>query len=154
MQPSSAVYVPIVTKPVKFRPSQNHIRFSDKTKRQKNIGFYVLITEFKNGGRLPDNVTYEEGALIEPLSVGIHACRRAGVTLGSTVFVCGAGLQARENLGFLAMPTRLILGSILKAFRGIELLICIYSKWELWSCGAGSQRTFTVSVCKMNSNVL
>ncbi|RXM29662.1 Sorbitol dehydrogenase [Acipenser ruthenus] len=41
--------------------------------------------------RLPDNVTYEEGALIEPLSVGIHACRRAGVTLGSTVFVCGAG---------------------------------------------------------------
>ncbi|MBN3272141.1 DHSO dehydrogenase, partial [Polyodon spathula] len=41
--------------------------------------------------KLPDNVTFEEGALIEPLSVGIHACRRAGVTLGSTVFVCGAG---------------------------------------------------------------
>lgn len=41
--------------------------------------------------KLPDNVTYEEGALIEPLSVGIHACRRAGVTLGSSVFVCGAG---------------------------------------------------------------
>ncbi|XP_035015501.1 sorbitol dehydrogenase [Hippoglossus stenolepis] len=41
--------------------------------------------------KLPDNVTYEEGALIEPLSVGIHACRRAGVTLGSTVFICGAG---------------------------------------------------------------
>ncbi|XP_072527146.1 sorbitol dehydrogenase [Salminus brasiliensis] len=41
--------------------------------------------------KLPDNVTYEEGALIEPLSVGIHACRRAGVTLGSSVFICGAG---------------------------------------------------------------
>ncbi|XP_051946638.1 sorbitol dehydrogenase [Xyrauchen texanus] len=41
--------------------------------------------------KLPDNVTYEEGALVEPLSVGIHACRRAGVTLGSSVFVCGAG---------------------------------------------------------------
>ncbi|XP_030580919.1 sorbitol dehydrogenase [Archocentrus centrarchus] len=41
--------------------------------------------------KLPDNVTFEEGALIEPLSVGIHACQRAGVTLGSTVFVCGAG---------------------------------------------------------------
>ncbi|KAM6979813.1 sorbitol dehydrogenase [Aplochiton taeniatus] len=41
--------------------------------------------------KLPDNVTFEEGALIEPLSVGIHACRRAGVTLGSTVLVCGAG---------------------------------------------------------------
>ncbi|XP_053221167.1 sorbitol dehydrogenase isoform X1 [Podarcis raffonei] len=41
--------------------------------------------------KLPDNVTYEEGALIEPLSVGIHACRRAGVTLGSKVLICGAG---------------------------------------------------------------
>ncbi|KAM9714743.1 sorbitol dehydrogenase isoform 1-T1 [Dama dama] len=41
--------------------------------------------------KLPDNVTFEEGALIEPLSVGIHACRRAGVTLGNKVFVCGAG---------------------------------------------------------------
>ncbi|XP_072320990.1 sorbitol dehydrogenase [Eucyclogobius newberryi] len=41
--------------------------------------------------KLPNNLTFEEGALIEPLSVGIHACRRAGVTLGSTVLVCGAG---------------------------------------------------------------
>uniref|UniRef100_A0A8D0GLA0 Sorbitol dehydrogenase n=1 Tax=Sphenodon punctatus TaxID=8508 RepID=A0A8D0GLA0_SPHPU len=41
--------------------------------------------------KLPDNVTFEEGALVEPLSVGIHACRRAGVTLGSRVFICGAG---------------------------------------------------------------
>lgn len=41
--------------------------------------------------KLPDNVTFEEGSLIEPLSVGIHACRRAGVTLGSVVLICGAG---------------------------------------------------------------
>ncbi|KAK0156330.1 Sorbitol dehydrogenase [Merluccius polli] len=41
--------------------------------------------------KLPDNVTFEEGALIEPLSVGIYACRRAGVTLGTTVLVCGSG---------------------------------------------------------------
>lgn len=41
--------------------------------------------------KLPDNVTFEEGALIEPLSVGIHACRRGGVRLGSTVLICGAG---------------------------------------------------------------
>ncbi|XP_049327005.1 sorbitol dehydrogenase isoform X2 [Astyanax mexicanus] len=43
--------------------------------------------------KLPDNVSYEEGALIEPLSVGIHACRRAGVTLGSSVLVCKAGQE-------------------------------------------------------------
>ena len=41
--------------------------------------------------RLPDNVSYDEAALLEPLSVGVHACRRAGVGLGSKVLVCGCG---------------------------------------------------------------
>lgn len=36
-------------------------------------------------------MTYEEGAFCEPLSVGVHACRRAGVTIGSKVFITGAG---------------------------------------------------------------
>ena len=41
--------------------------------------------------RLPDSVSLEEGALMEPLSVGVHACRRAGVQAGHRVLVCGAG---------------------------------------------------------------
>ncbi|XP_067636043.1 sorbitol dehydrogenase-like [Eurosta solidaginis] len=41
--------------------------------------------------KLPDHVSMEEGALLEPLSVGVHACRRAGVELGSKVLVLGAG---------------------------------------------------------------
>lgn len=41
--------------------------------------------------KLPDHVTMEEGALLEPLSVGVHACRRAGVGLGSEVLILGAG---------------------------------------------------------------
>lgn len=57
--------------------------------------FCVSVANFQRT-RLPDNVTFEEGALIEPLSVGIHACRRAGVTLGSTVFICGAGKTRPE----------------------------------------------------------
>ena len=36
-------------------------------------------------------MSFDEGALLEPLSVGVHACRRAGVGLGSKVLVCGAG---------------------------------------------------------------
>lgn len=48
--------------------------------------------------RLPDHVTFEEGALLEPLSVGVHACRRAGVTLGSRVLICGAGPIGLVNL--------------------------------------------------------
>lgn len=41
--------------------------------------------------KLPDHVTMEEGALLEPLSVGVHACRRADVSIGSTVLILGAG---------------------------------------------------------------
>lgn len=41
--------------------------------------------------RLPDNVSLDEGAVMEPLSVAVHACRRAGVGLGNKVLVCGAG---------------------------------------------------------------
>jgi L-iditol 2-dehydrogenase len=41
--------------------------------------------------RLPDHVSTTEGALCEPLSVGIHACRRGRVGTGDTVLVAGAG---------------------------------------------------------------
>jgi L-iditol 2-dehydrogenase len=40
---------------------------------------------------LPENVSTTEGALCEPLSVGIHACRRGDVGTGDTVLVAGAG---------------------------------------------------------------
>lgn len=48
--------------------------------------------------KLPDHVSFEEGALLEPLSVGVHACRRAGVTLGSKVLICGAGPIGLVNM--------------------------------------------------------
>jgi L-iditol 2-dehydrogenase len=41
--------------------------------------------------KLPDEVSTQEGALCEPLSVGIHACRRGDVTTGDSVLVTGAG---------------------------------------------------------------
>ena len=40
---------------------------------------------------LPDNVSYEEGALVEPLAVAIHAVERAGLKMGDSVAVFGAG---------------------------------------------------------------
>ncbi|XP_028413386.1 sorbitol dehydrogenase-like [Dendronephthya gigantea] len=48
--------------------------------------------------KLPDSVSFEEGALLEPLSVAVHACRRAGITMGDTVLVCGAGPIGLVNL--------------------------------------------------------
>lgn len=41
--------------------------------------------------KLPDSVSLEEGALLEPLSVAVHACQRATIKLGDVVLVCGAG---------------------------------------------------------------
>ncbi|KAL7614249.1 hypothetical protein Lser_V15G09297 [Lactuca serriola] len=41
--------------------------------------------------KLPDNVSLEEGAMCEPLSVGVHACRRANVSPDTKVLIFGAG---------------------------------------------------------------
>ncbi len=48
--------------------------------------------------KLPDNVSLEEGALIEPLSTGIFAARVAPVTMGDTVVITGAGPIGLMNL--------------------------------------------------------
>lgn len=48
--------------------------------------------------KLPDNVSYVEGALIEPLSVGLHATSRGGVKLGDTVVIFGVGCIGLSTL--------------------------------------------------------
>lgn len=40
---------------------------------------------------LPEELSYEEGAMIEPLSVAVHAVRRFGEVAGKNVVVLGAG---------------------------------------------------------------
>lgn len=40
---------------------------------------------------LPDEVSDDAGALCEPLSVGLWACHKAGVTVGTRVAIAGAG---------------------------------------------------------------
>ena len=40
---------------------------------------------------LPPNVSFEQGAMVEPLSVGVHACRRGEVKPGKNVAILGAG---------------------------------------------------------------
>ncbi|KAI5120056.1 hypothetical protein M0805_007807 [Coniferiporia weirii] len=46
---------------------------------------------------IPDNVSFEQAALAEPLSVLLHASRRAGLAKGQTVCVFGVG-----SIGLLA----------------------------------------------------
>lgn len=40
---------------------------------------------------MPESMSYEAGALLEPLSVGLWGCRRAGLLPGDKVLVTGAG---------------------------------------------------------------
>jgi len=51
---------------------------------------YVRIGA-SSANRLPDVVSFEEGALVEPLAVGLHAVDRGRVTRGETVLIIGAG---------------------------------------------------------------
>jgi 2-desacetyl-2-hydroxyethyl bacteriochlorophyllide A dehydrogenase len=41
--------------------------------------------------RLPDFLSFEEGALLEPLAVAVHAARKADLGLGQTAAIFGAG---------------------------------------------------------------
>jgi len=51
---------------------------------------YVRIGS-SGGYRLPDSVSFREGALVEPLAVGLHAVDMAKMERGATVLVIGAG---------------------------------------------------------------
>ena len=41
--------------------------------------------------RLPDNVSYAAGAMVEPLAIGMHAATKAEITPGDVAVVIGAG---------------------------------------------------------------
>jgi L-iditol 2-dehydrogenase len=55
---------------------------------------------------LPDELSDDVGALMEPLSVGIWACRKAGVSAGDRVLITGAG-----PIGLLALQVARAFGA-------------------------------------------
>ena len=44
---------------------------------------------------LPESISYEQGALIEPLSVAVHSVKKAGSLLGKKVLILGSGTIGR-----------------------------------------------------------
>ncbi|TGE39303.1 2,3-butanediol dehydrogenase [Desulfosporosinus fructosivorans] len=48
--------------------------------------------------KLSDNISYEAGALIEPLAVGFHAVRQAPLLAGESVVILGAGTIGLSTL--------------------------------------------------------
>lgn len=56
--------------------------------------------------KMPDSLSDEEGAMVEPLAVAVHACQRACVWAGCSVMITGAGA-----IGLLSLLTCKALGA-------------------------------------------
>ncbi|MFC5652499.1 zinc-binding dehydrogenase [Paenibacillus solisilvae] len=56
--------------------------------------------------KLPDGMDYEQGVLVEPFAVGVHAVRKAGIGVGDKVAILGAG-----PIGLLAMVASKVAGA-------------------------------------------
>ncbi|WP_380166447.1 NAD(P)-dependent alcohol dehydrogenase [Jannaschia sp. R86511] len=71
---------------------------------------YVLVPDVF-AHRLPEALSDDAGALLEPLSVGIAALRRAGTVPGDRVLVAGAG------------PIGVIVAQVARAFGAAEVIV-------------------------------
>lgn len=68
---------------------------------------------------LPEDMSYEAGALVEPLAVAVHAVRRADIRLGEKVLVLGAGAIG------------LLVTALCKRMGAAEVIVSDYSAFRL-----------------------
>lgn len=68
---------------------------------------------------IPDSMSFEDAALCEPLSVGIWACRRAGLQPGDHVLVSGAG------------PVGVLAAQVARAFGAARVIVTDVSEFRL-----------------------
>lgn len=73
-------------------------------------GFYTAPADFCY--KLPEHISLQEGALVEPLAVGVHIVKQAEVKPGDTVVVMGAG------------PVGLLCCAVAKAF-GASTIVAV-----------------------------
>jgi L-iditol 2-dehydrogenase len=75
------------------------------SRAQGSFAEYVKLPA-RNALKLPDGMSFEEGALVEPATVALHALRRIGYTGGEDVAVLGGG-----NIGLLALQWATLFGA-------------------------------------------
>lgn len=76
---------------------------------------------------IPEDMSYEEGAMIEPLAVAVHAVRRAGDVTGQKLAVIGAG------------PIGNLVAQAAKGMGAAQVMVCDVSDYRLKlaaECGA------------------
>ena len=71
-------------------------------------GFWVAPSDFCY--KLPDNVSLQEGAMMEPLAVAVHITKQARIQPGQSVVVMGAG------------PVGLLCAAVAKAFGATKVV--------------------------------
>jgi L-iditol 2-dehydrogenase len=71
--------------------------------------YCVIRTEFAH--KVPDSMSDEAAALLEPLSVAVTTMRKAGVTPGSSILIAGAG------------PIGIICAQTARAFGAAEIIV-------------------------------
>ncbi|MCL3777168.1 MULTISPECIES: NAD(P)-dependent alcohol dehydrogenase [unclassified Actinomyces] len=71
---------------------------------------YALIQD-DFAHEIPDSMSFDAGALLEPLSVAIASARKAALTVGSTVLVAGAG------------PIGVIVAQVARAYGATEVVV-------------------------------
>lgn len=75
-----------------------------KEKKVPGVGDWIgafseyFVAPEKTIYKLSDDLSFDEGALIEPLAVGVHAVRQSGIKLGDSVAILGAGTIGLMNL--------------------------------------------------------
>jgi L-iditol 2-dehydrogenase len=64
------------------------------------ISEYFLVPETNLGDtlKLPDSISFEDGALVEPAACSVKAVRKARVGKGDTVLIIGMGIMGQMNL--------------------------------------------------------
>jgi len=83
---------------------------------------------------LPDELTFDEGALVDPASIALHVAVRGGVRPGDAVAITGAG-----TIGLLAADAALALGAarVIVVGRGYRLAKAASLGFETVDSGAG-----------------
>ncbi len=85
---------------------------------------------------LPDEMTMEEGAMIEPLAVAVHAVQRAGDVRGKDICVLGAGpigiltAQAAKGMGARKVMITDISDIRLEKARETGIDVCVNTKTQ------------------------
>lgn len=83
-----------------------HIRFMSVPPDQGALAEYVVV-ERERCFPLPEGLTAEDGAMLEPLGVALHAMRLAKMLVGDSVAVVGCG-----PIGLLALQLARVSGAV------------------------------------------